>query len=95
MADCFFAAYDSTECSGPPSDPAHLIPKQRIRLTGGTEEEQMDPRIIVPACRSHHYRADYFHVLPLPLSAYPESVLEYAAEYGWSYDDRQGWLKLA
>lgn len=85
--DCFWRS------DGNP-DPAHLIPRQRLRLAGLSDDEQMDPRILVPACRHHHDAFDNKR-LELELADYPEPARNFAFEHGFAFiSPRVGWIHL-
>lgn len=75
---------------GRPPDPAHLIPKQRLRSKG--IEEVWDKRAIVPACRHHHHMFDHGFLRLLEYQ-YPACFIDYATEHGLYWDDeRRGWF---
>jgi len=84
-------------------DRAHLIPQRRIKATlrsRGHSAEQIhaalaDPRNIVYACRAHHHALDSKRIR-LRASDYPPELHEFAAEYGFDYDqERCEWYGLA
>lgn len=84
-------------------DRAHLIPQRRIKATlrsRGHSAEQIhaalaDPRNIVYACRKHHGLLDG-KAIRLRASDYPPELHEFAAEYGFAYDEaRCEWYGLA
>jgi hypothetical protein len=93
---CFFREFGWGPCifraDGQP-DPAHLIPKQRLKAAGVTDP--WNPTLLVPACRRHHDTFDR-KMRPVPLDAYPASLIEWAEEHNWFYvDSRTGWRAAA
>lgn len=94
-SSCFFARFHPSPCDGR-TDPAHLIPQQRLRQAGITDHDELwDERIIVPACRHHHSLFDR-KFLRLEQDRYPLSVFDYASEFGFFWGgERDGWLAEA
>lgn len=89
-ADCFF--FERGGCDGQLKR-AHLIPKQVICRELGFPRQSIlrtrlqqavvwDERVWRPACELHHHRLDYSRTVKLLRRELPESVEEYAAEYG-------------
>ena len=80
---CYFAQYDSKPCSfrddGRP-DRAHLIPKQRMRITNLPDGVVWDSRVWVPACRAHHHRFD-MRFFNLKRDQLPPAIEDFAAEH--------------
>lgn len=91
LHDCFFAPFSEAPCDGP-TDPCHLIAKQRLK-----REVSTDPRLVwhpslwVYGCRRHHGDFDN-RVLRVPREALPVAVEEAAVilGMGWSLDQDFG-----
>lgn len=90
---CFFHDLGFPGCDGP-IDPAHLVPKARMRDAGVPAGTRWDPRAYVPACRHHHDLFDKKH-LRLDLGQYPKSFREFAFSIGFEFfGPREGWLHV-
>lgn len=100
--DCWFKQLFPHQCDGP-MDPAHLLPKQRLRAIARDrypDNEQMQWKLIwstdngVPACRDFHHKFDngfvrvYWHQLP------PEA-LRFAVNWGIEWEMEQVFRKDA
>lgn len=85
-------------------DPAHLVPKQRIKreypahVVGAAVQRGIvwDPRVLVAACRAHHSAWDN-RVFNIARGEVPQACEEYAEEYGlvWSLDRDYGERRAA
>jgi hypothetical protein len=90
MTPCWLQQFSLAPCDGP-MDPAHLVPKQRLRNAGINPEDRWDRRAIVAACRAHHHLFDNGFI-KLSLTDYPESFIDYATEHGLTWDpSRRQW----
>lgn len=94
---CYFAGKGGFSCIAP-VDPHHIIKRQTIRgqVSRGAWLEDYahilhDSRNIIPVCRQHH--ANWHNArFTVARSELPESVEQFAAEYGltWALDREYG-----
>jgi hypothetical protein len=90
MTPCWLQQFSLAPCDGP-MDPAHLVPKQRLRNAGINPEDRWDRRAIVPACRRHHHLFDQ-KFMRIPLEEYPSEFIDYCTEHGLYWNgQRDGW----
>lgn len=60
----------------------HAVSQQQIRLAGLGEDVRWALRNLVPLCEDAH-RGHHTRLRPIPFSALPASVIEFAEEYGF------------
>ncbi len=80
-AVCWLAQFSDKPCEGR-MDPAHLLAKNRMRQEHVPEEAIWDPRVWVPACRTHHAALDTARTLRVPRERLPEGLERFVEEYG-------------
>lgn len=103
MRHCWFRRFAKDECrwrADGQADPAHLVPKQRVKAelralgwtTGQIKDAIWDERLVVPACRHHHDAFDGKR-LPLLSDDYPPALHQWARDFGFIFiDARTGWV---
>lgn len=82
------------ECH-PQIDPCHFIAQQRIIHTYEARREPCPdlwhPALWTPGCRNGHTVLDHL-VGRLPRSAYPDTLVRWADEHRFFWDEVKGWL---
>lgn len=79
---CFLARFSDKPCSGR-MDKAHLLKQQTLRREH--VEDVWDPRVWVPACRSHHAAFDVARTIRIPRSDLPVGLERFAEAHGLAY----------
>lgn len=90
---CYLRRLGYKTCNGR-LDRAHLIPKQRMKKAGITDQDVIwDPRVWRWVCRAHHHALD-MKFIHLTEDQYPPEVGEWADEHGFYFANVEaGWRK--